>query len=132
MTALTACATAPEPTPTGLVGRDVASLRSQLGAPVELTVGPSVLKLSYLDEHGRVVPDAVIVLGGTVAKVAEGLAANHGGSVQQQLTLAPIDEAIRRLGPVQSVQIGSNSTQVQFAGYQATVVDGLVVGLRKS
>jgi len=132
MALLAACATTTATSVEQLVGRDVQALRARLGPPLTLTAGPGVLKLGYFDQTGEVDEDAVIVLGGKVAKVGEGLISNPSNGLDVELRLAPIDEAIEQLGPVQSVSVGSTSTHVHFDGWDATVVDGLVLGLRKS
>ena len=130
--ASTSCGVAPPAEPTSLVGSDLAAVREFLGPPIRVSAGGGVLRLSYLNDQREVLKSAVVVVDGTVVQAAGNLVRTTPGDLQTELSLAPVSEAVRRLGPTREVLTGSRSVTAKFDGWTATICDGVVVGLQKS
>jgi hypothetical protein len=120
--ASTSCGVAPPAEPTSLVGSDLAAVREFLGPPIRVSAGGGVLRLSYLNDQREVLKSAVVVVEVRTTP----------GDLQTELSLAPVSEAVRRLGPTREVLTGSRSVTAKFDGWTATICDGVVVGLQKS
>ena len=91
-----------------------------------------MLRLSYLNDQRKVLKSAVVVVDGTVVHAADNLVRTTPCDLQTELSLAPVSEAVRRLGPTREVLTGSRSVTAKFDGWTATICDGVVVHLQKS
>lgn len=125
LTSLGACAA--NPAGSSLIGADLDEVRRHLGPPLACTAGGGTWTMSYRDESGAVVDDAITAVDEVVVAVRPDLQPNHHEG-RDRWTGARIEELVAALGEGAVRARGAATVEVEFGAARFLVADGRVVG----